>query len=144
MATIAVLGTLDTKGEEHAFVADQIRQRGHQVLVIDVGALEPPRLKPDVTREEVAQAAGVNLADLVARRDRGETVKAMSEGAPLLLSRLVAEQRVDGVISWGGGGGTGRPAGDALLVWDVSDLTAPEVIGTFFSSASSGTCITTS
>ena len=39
MATIAVLGTFDTKGEEHAFVATVLRQRGHTPLLIDVGAL---------------------------------------------------------------------------------------------------------
>src|SRR5437867_5128537 len=106
MATIAILGTMDTKGEEHAFVASQIKQRGHQVLVIDVGALEPPKLAPDITREEVARAAGVDLAALVARRDRGEAVGAMSRGAPIVLARLVAEKKIDGVISLGGGGGT--------------------------------------
>ena len=106
MATIAILGTMDTKGEEHAFVAEQIRTRGHQVLVIDVGALEEPKLKPDVTRSEIARAAGVDLAALVAKRDRGEAVKAMSEGAPVVLARLVKEGKVDGVISLGGGGGT--------------------------------------
>lgn len=106
MATIAILGTMDTKGEEHAFVASQIKQRGHQVLVIDVGALEPPKLAPDITREEVARAAGVDLAAVVARRDRGEAVAAMSRGAPLVLARLAEEKRIDGAISLGGGGGT--------------------------------------
>ncbi|HBP55846.1 MAG TPA: hypothetical protein DD687_07860, partial [Verrucomicrobiales bacterium] len=37
MATIAVLGTLDTKGVEHTFIADEIRRRGHDALLIDVG-----------------------------------------------------------------------------------------------------------
>ena len=106
MATIAILGTMDTKGEEHAFVADRIKQRGHQTLVIDVGALGEPKLKPDITRREVAAAAGADLDALVARRDRGETVAAMSKGAPMVLSRLVAERKIDGVISLGGGGGT--------------------------------------
>jgi uncharacterized protein (UPF0261 family) len=106
MATIAILGTMDTKGEEHAFVANLIKQRGHKVLVIDVGALEPPKLKPDVTREEVARAADIDFAMLLAKRDRGESVAAMSKGAPIVLSRLVAERKVDGVISLGGGGGT--------------------------------------
>ena len=106
MATIAILGTMDTKGEEHSFVAEQIKQRGHRVLVIDVGALEEPGLKPDVTRREVAAAAGVDFDAMVARRDRGETVAAMSKGAPVILSRLVSEKRIDGVISLGGGGGT--------------------------------------
>jgi uncharacterized protein (UPF0261 family) len=106
MATIAILGTMDTKGEEHAYVADIIRKKGHKTLVIDVGALEPPKLAPDVKREEVAAAAGVDLSALVARRDRGETIKAMSIGAPIVLTRLLQEGRIDGVISLGGGGGT--------------------------------------
>jgi uncharacterized protein (UPF0261 family) len=106
MATIAVLGTMDTKGEEHGFVADVIRQRGHTAFVIDVGTLEPPKLRPDVTREEVARAAHSDLATLVAKRDRGEAVTAMSKGAPLVLSRLLADKKIDGVISLGGGGGT--------------------------------------
>ena len=106
MATIAVLGTMDTKGEEHAFVADQIRQRGHKVLVIDTGTLEPPKLAPDITRDQVAAAASVDLSKIVAKRDRGEAVDAMSRGAPALLSRLAQENKIDGVISLGGGGGT--------------------------------------
>ena len=106
MATIAVLGTMDTKGEEHAFVANLIKQRGHQVLVIDTGTLDAPKLKPDITRFEVAAAAGADLNALVAKKDRGEAVAAMSRGAPVVLARLVADQRIDGVISLGGGGGT--------------------------------------
>jgi uncharacterized protein (UPF0261 family) len=106
MATIAILGTMDTKGEEHAFVADQIKQRGHKILVIDVGVLTDPTLKPDITRQDVATAAGVDLAALVVRRDRGEAVAAMSQGAPVILSRLAGEKKIDGVISLGGGGGT--------------------------------------
>ena len=106
MATIAILGTLDTKGEEHAFVAAQIRQRGHQTLIIDTGTLEAPRLEPDISREEVAAAAGIDLPAVLARRDRGEAVQAMAQGAPLLLARLVQGKRIDGVISLGGGGGT--------------------------------------
>ena len=59
MATIAVLGTLDTKGIEHAFLAERIRARGHQVLLIDVGTLGEPQVKPDVSRAEVALAGGI-------------------------------------------------------------------------------------
>ena len=106
MSTIAILGTMDTKGDEHAFVADQIKQRGHKILVIDVGVLTEPALKPDIKRQDVAAAAGVDLAALVARRDRGEAVAAMSRGAPIILSRLADEKKIDGVISLGGGGGT--------------------------------------
>ena len=106
MATIAVLGTMDTKGEEHAFVADLIKQRGHKVLVIDTGTLDAPKLRPDISRQEIAAAAGADLNALVAKKDRGEAVAAMSRGAPVVLARLVVEKRIEGVISLGGGGGT--------------------------------------
>jgi uncharacterized protein (UPF0261 family) len=106
MSTIALLGTMDTKGAEHAFVAEAVRARGHQVLVIDVGTVGEPGLKPDIAREEVARAAGADYAALTARRDRGEAVDVMSRGAPVILARLVGEGRVDGVISLGGSGGT--------------------------------------
>ncbi len=106
MATIAVLGTFDTKGEEHGYVADLIRQRGHQPFLIDVGTLEAPKLQPDVPRSEIALAAQADLAAVVARRDRGEAVAVMTKGAPIVLARLQREGRIDGVISLGGGGGT--------------------------------------
>ena len=106
MPTIAVLGTLDTKGEEHAFIADLIRQRGHTALVIDVGVLDAPRCRPDITREQVAAAAGLDLAALVARKDRGAAVAAMAQAAPVLVAQLAAAGRIDGIISLGGGGGT--------------------------------------
>src|SRR5438093_10013441 len=106
MATIAILGTMDSKGAEHAVVAERIRERGHHALIIDVGTLGEPNLTPDLTREEVAAAGGIDLAALGRRQDRGESVAAMSQGAPVVLSKLVAEKKIDGVISLGGGGGT--------------------------------------
>ena len=106
MPTIALLGTMDTKGVEHGFVAEQIRARGHRTLVIDLGTDGPPQIAPDISREEVARLAGLDLAALVARHDRGEAVAAMSLAAPVVLAKLQAEGRIDGVISLGGGGGT--------------------------------------
>ena len=106
MATIAILGTMDSKGAEHAFVAARIKERGHRTLIIDVGTLGEPSLKPDITRDEVAAAGGIDLAALQKRQDRGESVAAMSQAAPMVLSKLVVEKKIDGVISLGGGGGT--------------------------------------
>ncbi|MCH2065022.1 MAG: Tm-1-like ATP-binding domain-containing protein [Roseibacillus sp.] len=106
MATIAVLGTLDTKGDEHAFVADQIRLRGHEVLLIDVGTGSDPGVRPGVSRFEVAEAGGIDLQPILDRRDRGECVAAMTRAAPILLARLVEKGTIEGVISLGGGGGT--------------------------------------
>ena len=106
MATIALLGTMDTKGDEHAFVAAQIRARGHSALLIDTGTDQPPRVTPDITREEVARLAGLDLRALIARHDRGECVAAMAGAAAVILAKLQAGGKIDGVISLGGGGGT--------------------------------------
>ncbi len=106
MATIAVLGTLDTKGHEHAFLAERIREHGHQTLLIDAGTSGVPQIVPDITREEVAAAGKIDLALLMARSDRGECVTAMTHAAPELVSRLFADGRIQGIITLGGGGGT--------------------------------------
>ncbi len=106
MATIAVLGTLDSKGEEHEFIARRIRARGHHALLIDVGSGAPPTVTPDISRDEVAAAAGLDLAPLLEKHDRGACVVAMSEAAPVLLAKLADEGKIQGVISLGGGGGT--------------------------------------
>ncbi len=106
MATIAILGTFDTKGDEHAFIAERVRQRGHRAFLIDVGTLDAPRLQPDVSRERVLEAVGVDIDELMRRRDRGESVAAMAKAAPVFLKRLVESGQIDGVISLGGGGGT--------------------------------------
>jgi uncharacterized protein (UPF0261 family) len=106
MAAIAVLGTLDTKGLEHAFVAERIRAAGHAPRRVDGGPGGPPQVPPDVSRAEVAAAGGVDLAGVTGRGDRGECVAAMAAAAPLLLARLHREGRIAGVIALGGGGGT--------------------------------------
>jgi len=106
MATIAILGTLDSKAEEHSFIAERIRERGHNVALIDVGTGGEPQITPDYSRYEVAAATGVDLKSLIERHDRGACVVAMSEAAPIFLAQLVESGIVDGVVSLGGGGGT--------------------------------------
>lgn len=106
MSTIAVLGTFDTKGAEHGYAAEQIRARGHQTLLIDVGSLGEPTIKPDVSRNEVARAGGLDLNPIAAKKDRGEAVAAMVKSAPLLVAQLASAGKIQGLISLGGGGGT--------------------------------------
>ncbi len=106
MPTIAVLGTFDTKGQEHAFVAELLRCRGFETLLVDVGCLDHPLLPPDVPAAEVAAASGEDWRTVFARRDRGECVALMARAAPVFLAGAVAAGRIQGVISLGGGGGT--------------------------------------
>lgn len=105
--TILLLGTLDTKGRELAFVRNLILLRGHEVLVLDAGILEDPTaLAPDISAAEVARAGGSSLADLRARKDRGAAVEIMLQGLRVLVPALHAQGRFHGVLGLGGGGGT--------------------------------------
>lgn len=106
MGRIAIVGTLDTKGAEHAFLAEVLRSRGHEPLLIDVGTGGPPTVIPSLTREDVAREAGLDLASVLARQDRGAAVAAMASAIPTVLKRLAASGEIAGVISLGGGGGT--------------------------------------
>jgi uncharacterized protein (UPF0261 family) len=106
MATIVIIGALDTKGAEVAFVKQQIEQRGHRALVVDSGVLGSPQFRADVSRQEVAAAAGADLARLAAENDRGKAVIAMTEGARAVVKRLFDAGQVDAIIGMGGGAGT--------------------------------------
>ena len=104
--TILIIGTLDTKGREYAYVRDLIRGRGHETLVMDVGVMGEPVFEPDIAAAEVAKAGGSSLEALREKGDRGEALTVMARGARTLTSQLHAEGKIDGVISLGGSGGT--------------------------------------
>src|SRR3954464_13574068 len=106
MATVVVLGALDTKGEEVRFLAKQIEERGHKVLVVDVGVLGQPAFTPFITRDEVATAGGASLAALVSEADRGRAVTAMSRGGSVIVQRMLERGELDAIIAMGGGAGT--------------------------------------
>src|SRR5688500_17607259 len=106
MANIAVVGALDTKGAELAFLRDQIAGRGHAPLVIDVGVMGEPAFAPAISRGDVAAAAGCDVARLAADGDRGRAVTAMADGARETIVRLFTAGRIDAIIAMGGGAGT--------------------------------------
>jgi uncharacterized protein (UPF0261 family) len=103
---VVLVGTLDTKGHEYAFLRDRLREQGAEALLVDVGVLGEPLVEPDVGREEVARAAGEDHAELVRAADRGRAVDAMGRGAAAVVARLVAEGRAHGVAAVGGSGGS--------------------------------------
>jgi len=118
VATIALVGTLDTKGREYAFLRERLRESGVDVLIIDAGINEPIGLEADVSREEVARAAGADAAALAAAGDRGAAVTAMAAGAEAIVRELYAARRFDGILALGGSGGSSiaAPAMRALPV----------------------------
>ena len=106
MATVVLVGTLDTKGVEHDYLRELLRGHGIDTLLVDAGVLGEPLAGPDIGRDEVARAAGADVRALAAAGDRGAAVEAMARGAAAIVARLHAEGRVDGVLALGGSGGT--------------------------------------
>lgn len=105
-ARICLVGALDTKGEEYAFVKARLVDAGCTVLVVDVGVLGEPAFAPEVSRARVCAAGGAELDALRGRSDRGEAVAAMSRGLAALLPALHREGAFDAVLAMGGTGGT--------------------------------------
>jgi uncharacterized protein (UPF0261 family) len=104
--TIAVIGALDTKGEEFAFVKAAVEARGHQTLVINTGVMGEAFFRPDVEAAEVAEAGGRSLAALREEGDRGTAIGVMTNGIAIIVKRLFDEGKIDGVLGMGGSAGT--------------------------------------
>jgi uncharacterized protein (UPF0261 family) len=106
VATVVLLGTLDTKGAEYAFLRDRLLECSVDVLVVDAGIHEPVGLEPDIGRDEVARAGGADVAELATAGDRGAAVTAMGAGAEHVVQRLHAEGKLAGILALGGSGGS--------------------------------------
>lgn len=104
MTTVALIGTLDTKGEEYRWLAAGLEREGVRALTIDVGPLSDAPAA--VSSATVAEAAGTTTAQLRAAGDRGAALTAMAEGAAVVLADLYRRGEVDGVLAVGGSGGS--------------------------------------
>lgn len=103
--SIVLIGALDTKGREYAFLRDLITERGHTPVLVDVGTKGAPSVTPDISRGEVL--AAVSAADeAIDAMDRGEAVALMSRAVAAFVPQLHAKGRLDGVLALGGTGGT--------------------------------------
>ena len=105
--TILMIGAFDTKGEEYAFLREQITVKGHRVVAANTGVMGSTDLfSVDVEADEIAAAGGGDLEALRSGEDRGEAMKVMCAGAPIAVRRLHDEGQFDGIIGMGGTGGT--------------------------------------
>lgn len=104
--TVVLVGALDTKGVEFAFVKDLIERAGLATLVVDFGVIGASTLAPDISREEVAKAGGGDLAHLASGQHKDEAMAVMGAGLAAVVRRLYGEGRLDGILGMGGSGNT--------------------------------------
>jgi uncharacterized protein (UPF0261 family) len=106
MTTILVVGTWDTKDAELDYMRDVITGQGGSVLTMDVSVLGDPSQPTDISKHQVAEAAGSSIAAAIAAEDENAAMQIMAAGAARLAARLNAEGRIQGVIVLGGTMGT--------------------------------------
>jgi uncharacterized protein (UPF0261 family) len=104
--TIVVLATLDTKGREAEYLRQQIATYGDTALIVDTGVVGAPATLADITREEVANAGGMPLAQILENPSREVAAPVMADGATRVVTRLAAEGKVHGIVAMGGTQGT--------------------------------------
>ena len=109
-AVVCLVGTLDTKGTEYAYVRDCLLAAGVDVFVVDCSVLGEPYFAPDVDAAHVAEKAGIRLEDFQSGVEgaggRVLAITKMSEGLQQVLEELVDQDRIDVVMGLGGTGGT--------------------------------------
>src|SRR5262249_26791885 len=98
---VYVLATLDTKGDEAAFVRDQLAARGGTALLVDVGSGGDPRMAADIPREAFSATAGHDITQLQAARDRGRAIQAAVEAARRWAIETHASGRMAGILALG-------------------------------------------
>lgn len=104
--TIVIIGTLDTKGEEVAFLNSLISGSGHKTIIIDTGILNEPLCNADISRNKIARAGGSRIESLVKKGDESYAQKIMAEGLRAVVDPMVKDKKIQGLLAIGGGQGS--------------------------------------
>ena len=111
MANIAVVGTFDTKGTVHRYLADLIKGRGDRPILIDCSLRGIPQIRADIERDEIFLRAGRQFSEL--REERKLAASLMSECLGQTLMQLYGASGLNGLVTAVGGLG-GRIVSGAL------------------------------
>ncbi|MEM6462637.1 MAG: Tm-1-like ATP-binding domain-containing protein [Pseudomonadota bacterium] len=104
--TILVIGTYDTKDDELHYMCDRIRAQGGDVVSMDVSVLGDPTQPTDISKHDVAAAAGKTIQDAIDSGDENHAMQIMASGAAQLTAKLHADGKIDGMVGLGGTMGT--------------------------------------
>jgi uncharacterized protein (UPF0261 family) len=133
--TVVLIGTLDTKGPEIAYLRDRLQELGVKTIVVDCGILgEPIDIVPDIDHAEAATYAGTTIEALQNAGSRGKAVAGMRDALRNLTPKLYAEGRLHGIVSMGGAEGAvmGAAAMMTLPVGVPKVLVSPIASGYHF------------
>lgn len=104
--TIMVIGTYDTKSDELDYLSDRIRSQGGDVLTMDVSVLGDPPTPTDISKHQVAEAAGSSIQAAIDTGEENPAMQIMAAGAASLVRGAHAKGEIHGMIAMGGTMGT--------------------------------------
>lgn len=103
---VVLIGTMDTKGVEFAYLRDRLHELGLSTTVVDAGILgEPLGIEPDIDHAEAATFGGTTIEALQNAGSRGRAVEGMREAIKALALSLHREGELDAIFSMGGAEG---------------------------------------
>ena len=109
-ATVALVGTFDTKGAEFDFIRTQIEDIGTcSVFLIDVGLQSNSKTSPvaNISSKSIIKTAEGDYKALEERKmTKSEGFNLMTKGLTIKLNELYESNRLHGVFSLGGSCGT--------------------------------------
>jgi uncharacterized protein (UPF0261 family) len=121
---IVIVGTLDTKGDQLAYIKEKIEAEGQPVCVIDIGVVGDTPFGADHSRRQVARAAGTSIEKILAMNDRRAGLEKMGQGAAKIIRMLFSKNELAGVLAAGGSQGTAV----ALQVMKAVPLGVPKLL----------------
>ena len=104
--TVLLVGALDTKGVEYAFVKDLIEGAGLQTIVVDFGVMGQPAFEPDVSRAQVPPPPGVIWPIWPPAHTRMRPCGRWPRAWPPSWNASIAKDVSTAFWAWAGSGGT--------------------------------------
>ena len=95
--TVAIVGTMDSKGSEHLFLKKVIESMGHKTITIDIGTTELTGFRPDFSISRLIRNK---------QTDRSRMIESIIEKTKGIILDLFRKKKIGAVISAGGGTGT--------------------------------------
>lgn len=105
MKTVALVGTFDSKGTEYQYIKKLLEKLDLNVFTIHTGVFESSFV-PDIDVSEIAEQVDEDIEKIRERNDRAYATDVLVKGLEILLPKLYAKNLFDGVLSFGGTGGT--------------------------------------
>ena len=107
---VVIIGTLDTKGPEIAYLRDRLQALGLETAVVDSGILGEPigislEAGRDISRAEAARYAGTTIDALRNAGSRGKAVEGMRTALKKLTLEFFSQGKLDAIVSMGGAEG---------------------------------------